>query len=64
MSIKERVSSPSDVKKLNVKELKELAGELRGEIISVVNENGGHLSSNLGIVETTLALYHSSLLNI
>lgn len=59
MSIKERVSSPSDVKKLNVKELKELAGELRGEIISVVNENGGHLSSNLGIVETTLALYHT-----
>lgn len=59
MNIKERVKTPSDVKNLDVKELKVLAEELREEIISVVNENGGHLSSNLGIVETTLALYHT-----
>lgn len=59
MGILERVEKPSDVKKLNEKEMKLLAEELRGEILSAVNRNGGHLSSNLGIVETTVALYHT-----
>ena len=59
MGILSRVEKPSDVKKLNEKELELLAEELRGEIVSVVSANGGHLSSNLGIVETTLALYHT-----
>ena len=51
------ISGPSDVKKLNDKELSLLAEEMREEMISAVNDNGGHLSSNLGILETTVALY-------
>lgn len=59
MGILSRVEKPSDVKKLNEKEMKLLAEELRGEVLSAINRNGGHLSSNLGIVETTVALYHT-----
>lgn len=59
MGILSRVENASDVKKLNEKELELLAEELRGEIVSAVSANGGHLSANLGIVETTLALYRT-----
>ncbi|MBQ9734934.1 MAG: 1-deoxy-D-xylulose-5-phosphate synthase [Clostridia bacterium] len=45
------------VKKLNIKDLDNLAQDIREEIISTTYENGGHLASNLGIVETTIALY-------
>ncbi len=45
------------VKKLNIKDLDNLAQDIRERIISVTYENGGHLASNLGIVETTVALY-------
>ena len=45
------------VKKLNLSQKKALAEEIRGEIIKSISENGGHLSSNLGVVETTLALH-------
>lgn len=58
MKILENLSSPKDVKNLSVEELETLSKELREEIISVVKSNGGHLSSNLGIVELTLALYY------
>ena len=58
MVLSEKIVSPSDIKKLNIKELKILCDELREEIISVTRENGGHLSSNLGIVETTVALHY------
>ena len=51
------IKSSSDVKKLGDKELSQLADEMREEIVSVVEKNGGHLSSNLGILETTVALY-------
>lgn len=50
------IMGPQDLKKLNLKQLNELAGELRAEIIGTVSERGGHLSSNLGVVELTLAL--------
>ena len=53
----ERIHDPSDIKKLNIRQLKELAEELRSEIIKVVSDRGGHLSSNLGIVELTLAMH-------
>jgi 1-deoxy-D-xylulose-5-phosphate synthase len=56
--ILERVQGPSDVKKLGMEELGELAGELRERIIETVSVNGGHLSSNLGVVELTLALHY------
>ena len=51
------IQSPSAVKALSEQELKELAGEIREEIIRTVSENGGHLASNLGAVELTIALH-------
>ncbi|GMO47625.1 MAG: hypothetical protein Pg6C_09790 [Treponemataceae bacterium] len=51
------IQSPGGLKKLSLGELAELAGEIRGEIVSVVQKNGGHLSSNLGVVELTIALH-------
>lgn len=45
------------MQKLNAKQLGELSGQVRERIIEVVSKNGGHLSSNLGMVETTVALY-------
>lgn len=48
----------SDVKKLNSAELKLLCNELRNEIIDKVSETGGHLASNLGAVELTVALHY------
>lgn len=52
------IESPSDVKKLSMKELEQLAREIRALILDVVSKNGGHLSSNLGVVEMTLALHY------
>ncbi|WP_338371291.1 1-deoxy-D-xylulose-5-phosphate synthase [Treponema bryantii] len=49
--------SPQDIKKLSQKELKQLASEIRTTIINVVGKNGGHLASNLGVVELTIALH-------
>ena len=53
----EKINSPEDIKKLNIEEKKQLAEEIRKYIIEVVAENGGHLASNLGVVELTLALH-------
>ncbi len=52
------IDCPADVKKLTSGELKELASEIREEIISTVSLNGGHLAPSLGTVELTLALYY------
>jgi len=49
--------SPDDVKRLSQTELVELAREIRETIIRVVSKNGGHLASNLGVVEICLALH-------
>ncbi|MDP8215936.1 MAG: 1-deoxy-D-xylulose-5-phosphate synthase [Candidatus Kaelpia imicola] len=54
----DRVNSPGDLKELAQDELGCLADEIRELIISVVSKNGGHLSSNLGAVELTLALHY------
>ena len=51
------VKSPADIKKLSHKELSVLASEIRRTIIDVVGKNGGHLASNLGVVELTIALH-------
>ena len=51
------IKTPSDVKKLNRRQLKALAEELRALIIGVTTRNGGHLASGLGVVELTLALH-------
>ena len=53
----ERIDSPADLKGLDRNELNQLAGEIRETIISVITERGGHLASNLGVVELTLALH-------
>ena len=58
MAIIKNLTSPKEVKKLNIDGLKSLANELRAEILDVTAKNGGHLASNLGIVETTIALYY------
>lgn len=53
----EKINSPRDIKGLTLKELRALCGEIRENIISCVSESGGHLASNLGIVETTVAIH-------
>jgi 1-deoxy-D-xylulose-5-phosphate synthase len=55
--ILDRINDPSDVKRLNQDELGELCSELRELLINRVGENGGHLASNLGAVELTVALH-------
>jgi 1-deoxy-D-xylulose-5-phosphate synthase len=54
----DQIAEPSDVRKLNPEELIALAQEMRECIFSAVSTNGGHLASNLGVVELTLALHH------
>jgi 1-deoxy-D-xylulose-5-phosphate synthase len=51
------INSPRDIKTLNYAGLKRLAAEIRELIISTVSQNGGHLASNLGVVELTIALH-------
>lgn len=53
----EQINSPQDLKKLNEKEKKQLAEEIRKYILEIVSKNGGHLASNLGVVELTIALH-------
>lgn len=55
--ILDKINKPEDLKKLNLKEKKELSKEIREKIIKQVLDKGGHLSSNLGVVELTIALY-------
>src|ERR1035437_2169652 len=52
----ERIQSPADLRSLSVEELQSLAGELRATLLDTVSRNGGHLASNLGGVELTIAL--------
>ncbi len=52
-----RINSPEDLKKIPEKDLPQLSQEIRKKIIEVVGKNGGHLASNLGVVELTLALH-------
>ena len=54
----EQIHEPADLRKLNIKQLRQLCGELRAEIINVVSEHGGHLASNLGAVELTVAIHY------
>ncbi len=51
------IKSPQDIKSLSSQELQQLAAEIRQRIIEVLSINGGHLASNLGVVELTLALH-------
>ncbi len=55
--ILDTIQSPADLRELSLRQLHELAGEIRQRIIEVVGRNGGHLASNLGVTEITLALH-------
>ena len=55
----ENISGAEDVRKLSLKEQKILAKEVRRFIIEKMSDNGGHLASNLGVVELTIALFHT-----
>ena len=52
-----KIDSPADLKQLTLPELKKLAAEIRQELVATVTTNGGHLASNLGVVELTIALH-------
>ena len=58
MTLLDTINSPKDLRKLDRKQLHELAGEIRHRIIEVVSRIGGHFGGNLGIVELTLALHY------
>ena len=53
----EKINKTGDIKKLNIDEQKILAEEIRKYILEIVSNNGGHLASNLGVVELTIALH-------
>jgi 1-deoxy-D-xylulose-5-phosphate synthase len=58
MNLLDKVNSPKDLKKLSRSELVTLCDEMRGFIIESVSKTGGHLSSNLGVIELTVALHY------
>ena len=53
----DQITQPNDIKKIDPKDYEALAKELRAFIIKSVSETGGHLASNLGVVELTMALH-------
>jgi len=54
----QNINSPSDLRKLKKDQLPELSKELRGYIIDIVSEKGGHLGASLGVVELTIAIHY------
>lgn len=57
MALLETIHSPADLRRLGLQELEALSREIRALLVEVVSRNGGHLSSNLGAVDLTLALH-------
>ena len=53
------INSPSDLRKLNKKDLPQVSDELRQFIVDIVSEKGGHFGASLGVVELTVALHHT-----
>jgi len=53
-----KIHSPEDIQSYSIEQLEELSREIRQRIINVLSVNGGHLASNLGAVELTLALHY------
>ena len=52
------INSPADLRKLDKKQLPQLAEEIRALIVNSVQQTGGHISSNLGVIELTIALHY------
>ncbi|MBE5805830.1 MAG: 1-deoxy-D-xylulose-5-phosphate synthase [Clostridiales bacterium] len=57
VSILDKINNVEDLRKLNLQEKEQLADEIRQLVIDVVSKNGGHLASNLGVVELTIAIH-------
>ena len=57
-SVLDRAATPEDLRRLDVEELRQLADELRAELIDAVSKTGGHLGAGLGVVELTVALHY------
>lgn len=57
MKILDKINSPSDLRRLSIEDQKRLADELREELLVDVAKKGGHLASNLGVVELTIAIH-------
>src|SRR3954463_923782 len=58
MSLLSQIHKPADLRALSMEQLEELAREMREQIFAAVSKNGGHLASNLGGVELTIALHY------
>lgn len=58
MGLLDQISKPSDLRQFSIDQLEALAKEIRERIFAAVSTNGGHLASNLGVVELTLALHY------
>ncbi len=58
MTLLSKINSPEDIKKLKEEELPQLVEELRTEIISIVSQTGGHLATNLGSADLTVAMHY------
>lgn len=56
-NILDKVNNPEDLRKLNLKEKEQLASKIREKVINTVSITGGHLASNLGVTELTIALH-------
>ena len=59
VTLLDRVNDPADLRGMNMEELKQLADELRRDLIEVVSVTGGHLGASLGVIELTVALHHT-----
>ena len=57
LNILDQIQNPSDVKKLSADQLPQLCHEIRSFLVNSVSQTGGHLASNLGVVELTVALH-------
>ncbi|MGH3472981.1 MAG: 1-deoxy-D-xylulose-5-phosphate synthase N-terminal domain-containing protein, partial [Nocardioidaceae bacterium] len=57
MALLESITEPGDLRKLDDKQLMELAAEIRAFLVDKVSKTGGHLGPNLGVVELTIALH-------
>ncbi len=58
MKLLDKINSSTDIKKLSVEQMNQLAEEVRCYMLDVISESGGHLASSLGVVELTIALHH------
>jgi hypothetical protein len=59
MGLLDQIHSPADVRALPIERLPALAAEIRKRILDVVGRRGGHLTSNLGVTELTIALHRT-----